>query len=202
MARTREVSDNQILDSARALFLAHGFSASTIAIAQKAGVSEALLFKRFGSKERLFAYALGTCEPPSFLDRMGELEAIEDPKAALRALLRWVLGYFSKVMPQLVALQSRGYAYDSGLPGDSNPRDISKQLIEWIARYLEREVARGRMRSPDRWFAARIILGTISNHVFFTTTGQEGMAMEAEPFIEGFAALLWEGMAPPPLRSK
>ena len=58
MARPRQVSDVQILEAARACFLEHGASVSTTVIAKRLGVSQAALFKRFGTKEDLLVAAL------------------------------------------------------------------------------------------------------------------------------------------------
>ncbi len=54
MGRRKETTDAELLRVARATFLEEGHGASTRAIAKAAGVSEAILFQRFGSKDRLF----------------------------------------------------------------------------------------------------------------------------------------------------
>ena len=54
MARTRTISDEQILDAAQAVFLEQGPQATTSAIADRAGISEGTIFKRFPTKQALF----------------------------------------------------------------------------------------------------------------------------------------------------
>jgi AcrR family transcriptional regulator len=50
MARPSTIFNQQILDAARAEFLAHGFTkASTVDIARRAGVSEGSIFNRFST---------------------------------------------------------------------------------------------------------------------------------------------------------
>jgi len=58
MARHATITDDQILDAARAVFIEEGFRARTSKVAQLAGVSEGTIFKRFETKERLFLAAL------------------------------------------------------------------------------------------------------------------------------------------------
>ncbi len=53
MGRPRTVSDEVILEAARSVFLEHGPSASTQAIADRLSLSQAALFKRFGTKHVL-----------------------------------------------------------------------------------------------------------------------------------------------------
>ena len=57
MPRPRTITDEQIVEAARAAFLEQGFSATTAEIARRAGISEGTLFKRFATKEDLFEEA-------------------------------------------------------------------------------------------------------------------------------------------------
>lgn len=58
MARPREVSDAEILDAARRVFMEHGPSVATSVVAKELGVSAPALFHRFGSKRALLIAAL------------------------------------------------------------------------------------------------------------------------------------------------
>ena len=59
MARPQQIADDQLLQVAREVFLEHGPNVSTTLIAERAGVSQATLFKRFGNKSCLMFGALG-----------------------------------------------------------------------------------------------------------------------------------------------
>jgi AcrR family transcriptional regulator len=58
MARKRTIRDEDLLAAARACFIERGVSAPTKEIARRAGVSEGLLFQRYGSKAELFFAAM------------------------------------------------------------------------------------------------------------------------------------------------
>ena len=58
VGRPKRVSDHDVLAQARRLFLTEGHAASTRAIAQHAGLSQAALVQRFGSKDKLFIAAV------------------------------------------------------------------------------------------------------------------------------------------------
>ena len=56
--RPRSFTDDELLDTARRVFLEHGAGASTEQIAQQLGVSQAALFKRIGTKQELMVRSL------------------------------------------------------------------------------------------------------------------------------------------------
>src|SRR5436305_3431267 len=58
MARPQSIRDEDILEAARAVFLEGGYQATTAQVAERAGVSEGSLFKRFKSKDDLFRAAM------------------------------------------------------------------------------------------------------------------------------------------------
>ena len=58
MARKRTIRDEDLLAAARACFIERGFVAPSKEIARRAGVSEGLLFQRYGSKAELFFAAM------------------------------------------------------------------------------------------------------------------------------------------------
>jgi AcrR family transcriptional regulator len=58
MGRTKTISDEEVLERAREVFVEQGFRASTKAIAKHVGVSEGVLFQRFSTKEELFFAAM------------------------------------------------------------------------------------------------------------------------------------------------
>ena len=58
--RPKIKTDEQLLAAARSAFIEFGGAVSTTVIAENAGVSQATLFKRFGTKEQLMKRALGT----------------------------------------------------------------------------------------------------------------------------------------------
>lgn len=58
MARPRSITDEEIKEAAREVFVVHGPGAPVSIIAKKLGVTHAALFGRAGSKEQLMMDAL------------------------------------------------------------------------------------------------------------------------------------------------
>lgn len=92
--RPRQFDSSAILAAARAVFLERGVHATTEEVAERAGVSEGLLYHRFENKERLFREAMKLPEGarPECLERL-EAETDVDVRAVLRrtafALIEW-----------------------------------------------------------------------------------------------------------------
>ncbi len=58
MGRQKTITDEAVLHVARTIFRDRGHTATTREIAQAAGISEAVLYQRFGSKDELFFAAM------------------------------------------------------------------------------------------------------------------------------------------------
>ncbi|MGI5129237.1 TetR/AcrR family transcriptional regulator [Pseudonocardia sp. CA-107938] len=95
--RDAEATRRALLGAARALFAQDGYDATTVrAVAERAGVNQALLFRYFGNKEGLFAEAvrgsamdvLTSGPPEELLERIlaTVLERDQEPSAFLAVL--------------------------------------------------------------------------------------------------------------------
>jgi AcrR family transcriptional regulator len=67
MVRTPKITNEAILAVAQQLFLGQGEKASTLEIANKAGIFEASIFKCFVTKQALFLAAIGITETPQWV---------------------------------------------------------------------------------------------------------------------------------------
>ncbi len=92
MGRPRTISDDAILEAARAVFMRDGTQATTAGVAREAGVSEGTIFKRFRTKTELFQTALGVqarelCAPFEALEHAGSGSTITSLRVAGCALI-------------------------------------------------------------------------------------------------------------------
>jgi AcrR family transcriptional regulator len=190
----RTISDEQILSAARELFLARGFGASTLAIARRAGISEALIFRRFRTKEALFAAALGLHDPPVWIGKLDGLVGTGDPKQNLIAISIDIVEHYHNHLPRLMMIWS-----------SRTKAPVRRQLKEppavrslrALTRYFDREMAQGRMREGDAEVVARALLGALLNHAFSKLMGvQARRPISARRYVIQLVDVLWDGLAP------
>src|ERR1700721_1458719 len=102
MARRATITDEQILQAARTVFLEEGFNAPTSRIASLAQVSEGSIFKRFITKESLFFAALEIPERPEWHDVLERASGCGDAKSNLTAICVQILNHLVSVMPRIL----------------------------------------------------------------------------------------------------
>lgn len=105
MPRKKNTSDAILIDAARATFLSDGIGASTKTIARSVGVSEGVLFQRFGTKQNLFFLAM-RMPPPDLSHAVEASEAAVDHRVALLTLARAILDYLRTVIPSFMLVMS------------------------------------------------------------------------------------------------
>lgn len=206
MARIPRITNQQILEAARQVFLQQGFGASTLEIAQQAGISEASIFKRFSTKEKLFFAAMGIPEKPLWVNELESLCGKGNLKDNLIKVCLQIMEFYREVLPLIVMLRSRGNA----LPelGGKEPKPI--QDVKALAAFLEREIDQYRIRPCDPQTVAHILLGSLMNYVFVEQISSQvsipttelllinsgDRATEASTFVQNLVDILWQGIAP------
>ncbi|MBH8577716.1 TetR/AcrR family transcriptional regulator [Nostocaceae cyanobacterium CENA369] len=163
MARKPKITNQQILEAAREVFLQKGFGGSTLEIAQRASISEASIFKRFSTKEELFFAAMGIPEKPLWIQELETLSGTGNLKENLTKVCHQILEFYSEVMPRIMMLRSRGNALPETEFGGQEPRPIRDVKI--LSAFLELEMQQGRLRSCDAPTVAHILLGSLMNYV-------------------------------------
>ena len=193
MARPVTISNEQILDAAREVFLREGFTASTAVIARAAEVSEGMLFKRFGSKDDLFHAALKIPR----LDLATTLEARigqGDVRANLELAALELVSFFRELMPTVMTLWRRHAPNMKDLwQGQDDPQPL--RTLRELAGYIEAEMALNRMTPSDPWVLARVLVGSTHHYVFMDQVGLQS-PMEPEAFARNLVETLWRGVAP------
>lgn len=141
MARPRTVSDKQILDAVRASVLEHGPRVSLTEVANRVGVSQPALFKRFGSRRKLMLSAL---VPPCAPSWLLELEGGPDARPFAEQLRRLIVSIGRDVeekMPCLSALRESGIPREEILANMSGspPVENLRALTRWLERAAEKK---------------------------------------------------------------
>ena len=193
MARPRTISDQQIVDAAREVFLEQGFSATTAEIARRAGVSEGTLFKRFATKEDLFAETIGLTQAREWHKEISGLVGQGDLRANLKRLAWLIVNTARLILPPLMLMWSRGHAPGSKIKPQ---RDPVGEDIAAIAGYLRAEVALGRLCPVDCEVVADALIGALTSHVHREL--MLGSSPGSERYVEKLLDAWWSGLQPPP----
>ncbi len=155
MGRPKTISDDAVLRIARGVFREHGHTATTREVAQAAGISEAILYQRFGSKDALFFAAMHAQGP--------EIEALlgpDDPPGDARAYLRTVLprlgAYFAEVIPLALRVMTHP-SFDPASLSRSTPGGPA-ELRDGLAKRLASLAKREPLAATDPVVLARLLL--------------------------------------------
>ena len=207
----------QIAEVAMRLFSERGFRGTTTKeIAQAAGVSEAIIFRHFATKEDLYtaiidykgcggaaAPAPGRPEPPAVIEELRSVvaEAMEasDDLGVFEAAALHMLDHhqsdpeFLRLL-MYIALENHSLGQ---VFWDKNVR----VLYEFLGGYVRRRQREGAFRDVDPYAAVRVFLGSVIHHSLvnllwdkdparriFRVTNEEAARQFAEILLRGVAA--------------
>lgn len=196
MARPQSISSEHILDVARRMFVAHGHRCTTAAIAREADVSEGTIFKRFGSKDSLFNEAMALPEF-RFADSLPDLVGTGVFRDNVVLLADELIAHFRQLIPMVMRLKSQpGFDPMNLLRNDKSP---PIKTLKAVTNFFDAELKLGRMRACDPEVAARMVLGSTHNYVFFESLGvHAAMPIASNTYVRGLIDLLWQGLNPSP----
>jgi AcrR family transcriptional regulator len=153
MGRLKTISDDEVLRVARDFFRAQGHTATTRAIAQAAGISEAVLYQRFGSKNQLFfaaMHALG----PDIEELLGPKEPAGDAHAYLTATVARLGNYFADVLPLALRVITHPSFDPATLAHFRGPAALQEGLAERLSSLARRKKVAPTATGP----AARLLV--------------------------------------------
>lgn len=165
MGRPRLIEPAALLAVAREVFLERGLQATTAEVAERAGLSEAAVFKRFGSKVTLFHAVL-----ESMFDEPRWLSGAEDPpgkgpvEERLIPLAERGLAYFGVLVPlMMMGWSAAAHGYLPPRFATGTPPQVTE--LRLLTRLFAGEMKAGRLARRDPGIAARLFLGALQNFV-------------------------------------
>lgn len=191
MGRRKLVEDQELLAAAREMFVERGFGASTRDIAQRAGVSETVLFQRFRTKPELFFAAM---VPPA-----PDIHAIlvspprRQPSVQFEEIGGRVLAYFRDVAPVLLPLMSHpGFNYDAFI--ERYPESPLNQLVQGLRAWLAWLEDRGELTRGHADAMAMTMVMSMAGLALFERAGVHGGGV-GEHLVREMAQVIWRGGA-------
>ena len=186
----------QIIEAAATLFSRKGFRGTTTReIAGAVGVSEAMLFKHYATKEELYAAIIeAKSHPRRLLDTAMEAVERQNDAEVLRTLAR---GMIERTLADSTLLR---LTYFSALEGhalsDMMFRSRVQELDDFLSQYIRKRVAAGAFRSVDPLQAAWNFIGMVAYHIqLLELFGQTPPAhLTTERAVEEMIALFLNGV--------
>lgn len=185
MARPRLIQDDELLAAARDVFVRRGIAASTRAIARRAGISEAVIFQRYRTKQDLFFAAMAP--PPPDVDLPPPAPG-RDPAARLSDIAEGVLDYFRRLMPSLLLLASHpnfDYARFARRHPDAPAHRLGADLEAWLRR----------AGVADSGPAATALVAMLHSLALFERLGVHGGSFSRKA-VRSMVRRIWRGLAP------
>ena len=196
--RPKKVSDEDILQVVRRCMIEQGGSVSTQYIADQVGISQATLFKRFGSKTNLLQTAIllpsKTSKARDMMKVLAKGPTDEPVREQLEQLCLRLLKFFDDVLPSFASLHASGLTFTEPLPDNAPPVQARKFLTNWISRLQEQ----GRIRNgvhPES--IALTLIGAMQHrpiriHLLRDTT----LTQTDEEYVSSMVEVLWQGLSP------
>jgi AcrR family transcriptional regulator len=200
LARPRQISDEALLEATRACVMEHGAAVSTTLIAEAVGVSQATLFKRFGTKEELLIAALAP-DPAMVIPWMDLLEQGPEPgdfKPQLTRIVRAMVAFFEGMFPCMAALKAAGLMQHAiehmrSMGRDAPPIRGRVAVEGWLSRALAAE-----QLAPCDPQAVSVALTSAAmglayrRHMFEDLSGE----LSGERYADQIVEMIWAGLAP------
>jgi AcrR family transcriptional regulator len=193
--RPQSISAETILDAAGAVFRERGHAATTAEIAERAGVSEGILFHRYKNKETLLAAVIHReGEPPLVLREMIARAGRGSLSANIRILIETVLDSVLRIHPLFelgISSSTPAAFHASMLAHPEKPAPV--RIVELLSHYLQAEANAGRVRKVDPVCVARAMMGASMEYAHFERFF--GAKTDRNAFVRGMVDFVLHGIA-------
>ena len=193
MGRPKTISDDDVLRIARDVFRRHGHTATTREVAQAAGISEPILYRRFGSKDALF-FAAMHAQGPEIDELLGPLDPPGDAREYLMAVLQRLGAYFAEVIPLALRVMMHP-SFDPKSLSRTTPGGPA-ELREGLAKRLASLARRKEISISDEAVLARLLL-SLAHDWGLGVAFAHGKVARNDRRLEEFLDVLWKGVQSP-----
>jgi AcrR family transcriptional regulator len=196
MVRPKQMSDKELLEIALECFLEHGANVSAQVIADKVGISQPALFKRFGTKEELFLQAVVPSDDFPVIEWIDASPSSDPFQPQLVQMLEQVWEMLKWVMPRVRLLRESRLPRGTAMSRYKTPPPV--MLIRSIAGFIERAQEQGLVRpNLNPQFVSQWIFGALMGQFYLSETiGGKINLRDNTPFIKSTVDFLVHGIKP------
>ena len=182
-----------IILAAAALFGEKGFSGTkTREIAARAGVSEALIFKHFPSKEDLYAAILAEKSPvPGLVQQIKALAEQRSDVEVFTVIAETIVGGAPDQNLMRLILFS---ALESHELSDMFFQKHIRHFYDVLAAYIEQRIQDGAFQPVPPLVAARAFMGMLIYHRLLTVLFRAPLTQEPQDIVHTFVTVFMDGL--------
>ena len=186
-----------IIRAAAALFSEKGFNGTkTREIAARTGVSEALIFKHFPSKEDLYAAILVEKSPvPDLLERIQVLAEQRKDVEVFTTIAETIVG--GAPDPNLMRLILFS-ALESHELSDMFFQNHIRHFYDVLSAYIAQRIEDGAFQSVDPLVAARAFMGMLIYHRLLTVIFRAPLSQQPQEIVHTFVMVFMKGLVVQP----
>ena len=185
-----------IIQSAASVFSEKGFNGTkTREIAALAGVSEALIFKHFPSKEDLYTAILAEKSPvPGLLEQIREFAEQRKDIEVFQAIAETIVGGAPDQNLMRLILFS---ALENHELSDMFFHNHIRHFYDVLSAYIEQRIQEGVFRPVPPLVAARSFMGMLIYHRLLTVLFQAPVEEDSEEITRTFVEVFLNGLRKP-----
>jgi AcrR family transcriptional regulator len=192
MGRHRQITDEELLEVARSVFVDKGLAVSTREIARRAGISEAVIYQRYGTKADLFFRAM--VPPPLDLEKLLAEPTEGSPLETLERVALGMLVYFRELFPILLPMMSHP-EFEFEDFARRHPDAPLHRLRTGLVEMLQRMQDRGELGPQPVLPVALMLFASLHSLAIFERLGAHGGSFD-EATVRAMVRSFWRGLAP------
>lgn len=197
MPRQKSITDEEIVNAAKTVFMKNGFQATTAEIAEEAGISEGTIYQRFNTKVDLLKAVLDIPRNPEWVETINNIDREGNLRNDLTQLSNEIIDFFVDILPQInMAMCSH---LDQGPLFEAESEALPAEEIKQLILFFHREQKLGRISITDPEIVARMYLGAMFHFAFAEVSGlNDILPMPKQTYIRGVVENLMNGIVPDP----
>ena len=202
MGRPKTIETSELLAIARDVFRKHGPTATIRHVAKVAGITSAVLYQRFRTKDALFIASL-TIRAPDLTALSGIDAAKHPPRAYLALFAARAKDHFRTVMPSILSHAAHP-KYGKEMMGQIHRHNRAGEIAALLVLRLQAWRQAGLVRPLEpRVFAHAFIHALHSMAMVEVLSGDDEFYVTSPKEMQAFIQLFWQGLQPEkPARKK
>jgi len=196
MGRPKLIEDGELLAIARDVFRQHGHTVTTRDVAKAAGISQAVLYQRFKTKDALFFAAL-TRHAPN-LSSLNDIDAAaHEPQAYLALFAARAKDHFRNAMPSILSVAAHP-KYGQEMMGQIHRYNRAGEISAMLCLRVESWQQAGQVRPVEPRAFAHAFIHALHSMAMVEVLSGDTMKTTEPDGLAAFIDVFWHGLKPVP----